>query len=183
MQSRTSRTSQITRARGWLATRPRLRRSALAVLAVGTLAGAGIASQATAQPSVMKVSGKVETLLGPGPNCTAATGLCFAGEIHGDVSGKVEGAVNSFVPTQQPDVALVDATVTFHTHHGDLNFAHEQIVYNTTPNGRGEFSWVLEITSGTGRYAGATGYLQGAGNAPPSTGVSTSKYLGEITLH
>jgi hypothetical protein len=80
-------------------------------------------------------------------------------------------------------VALVDATVTIHTHHGDLNFAHEQIVYNTTPNGRGEFSWVLEITSGTGRYAGATGYLQGAGNAPPSTGVSTSKYLGEIALH
>jgi hypothetical protein len=80
-------------------------------------------------------------------------------------------------------VALVDATVTIHTQHGDLNFAHEQIVYNTAPNVRGEFSWLLEITSGTGRYAGATGYLQGAGNAPPATGVSTSKYIGEITLH
>jgi len=180
MQSSTSRTSQITR---WLVAHPRLRRSALAVVAVGAVAGAGLASQATAQPSAMKVSGKIETLLGPGPNCTAATGLCFAGKVHGDVKGTIKGVVNSFVPTQQPDVALVDATVTIHTHHGDLNFAHEQVVYNTTPNGRGEFAWLLEITSGTGRYAGATGYLQGAGNAPPSTGVSTSKYIGEITLH
>jgi hypothetical protein len=180
MQTRTSRTSQVT---GWLATRPRLRRTAAALVAAGAVAAAGVASQATAQPSVMKVSGKTETLLGPGPNCTAATGLCFAGEIHGDLKGTIKGVVNSFVPTQQPDVSLVDATVTIHTHHGDLNFAHEEIVYNTTPNGRGEFSWLLEITSGTGRYAGATGYLQGAGNAPPSTGVSTTKYVGEITLH
>ena len=180
MQTSTSRTSQVTR---WLAARPWLRRSALAVVAAGAVAGAGLASQATAQPSVMKVTGKLESLLGPGPNCTAATGLCFAGSINGDVSGTIKGAVNSFVPTQQPDVSLVDATVTIHTHHGDLNFAHEQVVYNTTPNGRGEFSWLLEITGGTGRYAGATGYLQGAGNAPPATGVSTSKYIGEITLH
>jgi len=153
------------------------------VVAAGAVAGAGLASQATAQPSAMKVAGKIQTLLGPGPNCTAATGLCFAGEIHGDVSGTMEGAVNSFTPTQQPAVSLVDATVTIHTHHGDLYFAHEQIVYNTAPKGRGEFSWLLEITSGTERYAGATGYLQGAGNAPPSTGVSTSKCIGEITLH
>ncbi len=72
--------------------------------------------------------------------------------------------------------------MTIRTKHGNLHFAHEQIVYNTTPTGRGEFAWLLEITGGTGRYAGATGYLQGAGNAPPSTGVSTSPYLGEITL-
>jgi hypothetical protein len=180
MQTPTFRTSQITR---WLGVRPRLRRSALAVVTVGAVAGAGLASHATAQPSAMKVTGKIEALLGPGPNCTAATGLCFAGKVHGDVKGTIDGVVNSFVPTQQPDRALVDATVTIHTHHGDLNFAHEQIVYNTTPNGRGEFSWLLEITSGTGRYAGATGYLQGAGNAPPSTGVSTSTYVGEITIH
>jgi hypothetical protein len=95
MQTRTSRTSRGT---GWLTAHPRLRRSAVAVVAAGAVAGAGVASQATAQPSALKVSGKIETLLGPSPACTAAAGLCFAGEIHGDVKGEVEGTVNSFTP-------------------------------------------------------------------------------------
>ena len=90
--------------------------------------------------------------------------------------------MNSITPTAQPDIALVDASVTIHTRDGDLHFEHEQILYNINPTGRGEFAWILEITSGTGRYAGATGYIQGAGNAPPATGLSTSRYIGEITL-
>ena len=171
------------RPRRTLVTGSRLRRTAVATLIAGAAGIAGLTGQATADPSKMKLTGNIETLLAAGGDCAAPAGLCFAGDVKGVLSGSIEGEINTITPTQQADVSLVDATTTIHTHDGDLNFAHEQVVYNTNPTGRGEFSWILEITSGTGRYAGATGYVQGAGNAPPSTGVSTSTYAGEITLH
>jgi hypothetical protein len=90
--------------------------------------------------------------------------------------------VLSVTPTQQPGVALFDASFTIHTRSGDLTFAHEQVVYNTSPSGNGELSILAEITGGTGRYAGATGYVQGVGISPPSTGVTTGTYVGKITL-
>jgi len=79
-------------------------------------------------------------------------------------------------------VVLIDASFTIHAPHGDLNVAHEQIVYNTAPSSDGEFSILGEVTSGTGRYAGATGYVMGVGTRPLSTGVATGSYVGEITL-
>jgi len=168
--------------RASIAGRSRLRRAAVATLVAGAAGIAGLAAQANAEPAVLKVTGHIETLLAASPDCTAPAGLCFAGDVKGVLSGSIKGDINSVVPTQQSGVSLVDVTTTIHTHDGDLSFAHEQVVYNTTPSGRGEFSWVMEITGGTGRYAGASGYLQGAGNAPPATGISTSPYVGEITL-
>ena len=162
--------------------RSRLRRAVVATLVVAGTGIAGLSGQATAQPATTKVTGHVATQISGGPDCDAPSGQCFAGEIKGVVSGTVEAAINSITPTVQPDIALVDASVTIHTRDGDLRFEHEQIVYNINPTGRGEFSWILRITSGTGRYAGATGFLQGAGTAPPATGVSTSPYVGEIKL-
>lgn len=182
MQTIASLSSRVPAVRGWRSGSPRLRRAAAVVLVAGAAAGAGLAGQATAQPATVKVTGHIKTLLAGGPDCASATGLCFAGDVHGVVRGTIKGELNSATPTQQPGVQLIDATTTIHTRVGDLSFAHEQVVYNTTPDGRGEFSWLMEITGGTGRYAGATGYLQGAGNAPPATGVSTSDYIGEIKL-
>ena len=182
MQITTSITSPATAIRERLANSSRLRRTAVALVAAGAIAGAGVASQAIAQPATLKVTGNIETLLGPSPSCESATGLCFAGDVHGAVSGSIEGDLNNIAPTLQPDISLVDAAVTIHTNHGDLQFAHEQVVLNTAPNSNGEFSWLMEITGGTGRYAGATGYLQGAGTASPSTGESASTYVGEIAL-
>ncbi len=171
-------TTQRRAARG---TRRSPRRAAVIAAIAVAVGGAGIAGQAVADSGTMKVSGSVETLLGPGPDCAAPTGLCFPGEIRGSLTGPVEGEVNSFTPTQQPGVSLADASVTIHTKHGDLYIAHEQVVYNTDPAGKGEFAWQMQITSGTGRYAGATGYLQGTGHADPTSGVSEATYAGEIT--
>jgi len=182
MQTTAALAPRIAAARGWRSRRPGLRRAAVAALVAGAAAGAGVAAQATAQPATLKVTGHVETLLAASPDCASPTGLCFAGDVHGVISGPIRGELNSSTPTQQPGVQLVDVTATIHTRQGDLSFAHEQVIYNTTPDGRGEFAWQAQITGGTGRYAGATGYVQGAGNAPPSTGVSTSSYAGEIKL-
>jgi hypothetical protein len=178
-------TSALTRIHVRVGARSASLRVAAAVLVIAAMAiGAifAIAGEATATPATKKVTGHIETQLAPGPQCQAASGLCFAGRIHGVISGSFSGGINSITPTLQADVALIDATTTISTRHGDLHFAHQQAVYNINATGRGEFAWILRITSGTGRYAGATGYLQGAGNTPPSTGESTTTYIGEIKL-
>ena len=163
-------------------TRRRLRRCVVAAVAVAGVGVLGL-SQATAQPATMKVSGTFKNVVTPtGPSCAAPGGLCIKGKFGGKISGPDEGVVNSVTPTAQPDVVLGDANVTIHTKHGDLQFAHELFVYNTAPNGKGEFSWLMEITGGTGRYATATGYLQGVGTSPPSTNISRGTYVGEIDL-
>ena len=185
MHASRSSTPALTRIRG----RFGAPRRPLAVASVGLAATVaiaaitGIAGQAAAKPSVLKVKGHYKTQLASGPDCKAATKQCFAGKIYGeDISGSFTGGINSITPTAQEDVMLIDAVTKITTKRGNLHFAHQQAVYNVNPTGRGEFSWILRITRGTGRYAGATGYLQGIGNTPPSTGKSTSAYFGEIKL-
>jgi hypothetical protein len=165
-----------------LAAKPRLRHVLVALVATVTVGGASLASQATAQPTPLKVSGTFVSKPVTGPSCTAPTGQCFAGAFYGQIEGKTSGAVLSVTPTQQPGVSLFDASFTIHTRNGDLTFAHEQILYNTSPSGKGELSILAEITGGTDSYAGATGYVQGVGTSPPSTGATTGRYFGEITL-
>ena len=186
MYDSTSSTPVLTRIRGRLGGPWRPLRVASVGLAGGAIALgaiAGIAGQATAKSSVLKVKGHYKAQVAVGPGCEAATGRCFAGRIYGRaISGSFTGAINSITPTAQEDVMLIDAATTIRTKRGSLHFAHQQAVYNVNPSGRGEFSWILRITRGTGRFAGATGYLAGAGNTPPSTGRSTSTYFGEIKL-
>jgi hypothetical protein len=182
MRRITSLTAAIAAAPRRLTRKPRLRRAGITLLAGVAVTGAGLASQATAQPGTIKVTGHLQTQIADGVDCSAPTGLCFSGDIYGVLSGSIEGKVNTIVPTAEPDIVVLDATTTIHTHHGDLHFAHEHAVYNTAPDGNGEFSWLMQITGGTGRYAGATGSMQGTGLAPPATGATTSTYVGEITL-
>jgi hypothetical protein len=158
-----------------------LRRVLVAIVATAGVAGAAVASQATAHSGALKVKGTFETQTFTGPTCAAPTGQCFAGTFRGSVRGPVDGSLTSVTPTQQPGVVLIDVSSTIHTPRGDLTSGHQQIVSNTSPTGSGEFSVLSEISSGTGRYAGATGYLQGVGTMSPS-GHSTGTYVGEIKL-
>ncbi len=172
----------MTRGARWLDTSARLRRS-VAVVVVAVVGGAGVASQAaTAQPAPVTVAGTFDSQTVTGPSCAAPTGQCFEGAFHGSLSGKTAGELLGSAPTQQPDVVLIDAALTLHTRSGDLRFGHEQIVYNTSPSGEGEFSILAEVTGGSGLYAGATGYVQGVGTRPLSTGVAKGTYVGKITL-
>jgi hypothetical protein len=154
----------------------------IALVALVTIGGASLASQATAQPGTLTVKGTFDSKPVTGPSCTAPTGQCFAGAFHGQIQGSTKGAVLSVTPTPQPGVGLFDASFAIHTRSGDLTFAHELILYNTSPAGKGELSILAEITGGTGSYAGATGYVHGVGTSSPSTGVTSGTYRGEITL-
>lgn len=184
MQTITSPTITDTdRRAGWLGARPRLRRGLVVASIAATVAGASLASQATAQPATVNVKGTFANQIFTGPTCAAPAGLCFKGRFLGDIEGPDAGSVNSLTPTQQPDVVLGDASTTIHTRAGDLTCAHEQFVLNTSPASDGHFAWLCEITSGTGRYAGASGYLQGVGVTPDPAKPSTGTYVGKITLN
>jgi hypothetical protein len=162
-------------------TSSRLLRTLMAVIVTAAAVGAGLASQATAAPQTLKVKGTVKNDTVTGPDCVSPIDFCFKGQFYGSLKGPDEGIVNSLTPTQTPDVYEVHADLTIHDKRGDLTCS-EEIVYNTFPTGDGHFAFVCEITGGTGRYAGASGYLEGAGHAPPATGESTAAYVGVITL-
>ena len=59
--------------------RLRIGAAVLVSAAFAVAAVAAIAGDATATPATTKVTGHIETQLAPGPDCQAATGLCFAG--------------------------------------------------------------------------------------------------------
>jgi hypothetical protein len=117
-----------------------------------------------------------------GPSCPSPVGLCFAGTVRGTLNGRAEAVANSLTPTAQAGLSLADASIVFHDLRGDLSCSHQQVIFNLSPASDGEFSLVCEITSGTGRYTGATGYLYGTGNAPPGTGQASGTYAGKVVL-
>jgi hypothetical protein len=173
-------TSPMTAGKPSPSVRPRLR-TCIAVIVTAAAAAGGLASQATAAPQTVKVKGTFKNPLVTGPGCDSPVGLCFEGRFHGSLNGPDEGVVNSLTPTQTPDVSQGQADLTIHDKRGDLTCS-EEFVLNTSPTGDGQFAFLCEITGGTGRYAGASGYLQGAGITPPATATSTGAYVGVIKL-
>lgn len=160
----------------------RVRRTLIAATLVAAVGGTGLVTQATATPGTISVHGTFANLNYTGPSCTAPAGLCFKGKFMGSIKGPDKGAVNSLAPTPQPDVVVGDASTTIRTKRGALTCAHEQFLLNTSSSADGHFAWLCEITSGTGRYAGATGYLQGVGTNPDPTKPNSGTYSGRITL-
>jgi hypothetical protein len=168
------------RASGRLTVRP-WGHAFIAVAAVLAVATTAVPSLATADSGAVQVKGAVKNISYSGGDCASPVPLCFKGAFRGSLHGPDEGTVNSIAPTSEPGVVFGDATLKIHDQQGDLT-CRELFVYDTSPASEGPVSWLCEITTGTGRYAGASGYLQGIGQASPSTGVTRGTYHGVITL-
>jgi hypothetical protein len=164
-----------------LAVRPLVRRTVVAVAVAAAAGGAAFANPAAAGSGTVKVKGTLANQSFTGPDCPSPVDLCFKGKISGSLNGPDEGIVQSLTPTSDPDVVFGEADLKIQDKQGDLN-CRELFVLNISPTGDGHFSWVCEITGGTRRYAGASGYLHGIGNASPTTGETTATYRGMITL-
>jgi hypothetical protein len=161
--------------------RPRLRRTLIAVTIAAAAAGAGLAGQAAAAPKTVKVQGTLKNQVVTGADCPSPVDLCFKGAFYGSLKGPDEAIVNSLTPTQTPDVFLGQASATIHDKRGDL-ICDEEFLYNTSPTSDGHFAYLCEITGGTGRYAGASGYIRGSGITPPEIAQSLGTYVGVIEL-
>jgi hypothetical protein len=166
---------------GRLAVQRSMGRALIAIVVAAAVGGAAVASPAAAKPGTVKVKGTFENQIFSGPKCASPVRLCVKGEFRGSLKGPDEAVAHSMTPTTEPHVVLGDMTLTIHDKRGDLT-CHELFLFNTAPSGEGPFSWLCEITSGTRRYAGASGYLQGIGLSAPSSGASIGTYRGVIAL-
>lgn len=100
-------------------------------------------------------------------NCTSPVGLCVEGVITGGgwINGKTQATVLGLAPSVglpgiEPETTLsVAGDRTIETSHGTLTLRFTA-VFDTA---RGEFSELLRVTGGTGKFLGATGtlYLNG----------------------
>jgi len=95
--------------------------------------------------------------------CTSPVGFCVEGVISGGgwINGKTNATISGLAPSVglpgiEPETTLSAAgDRTIVTSHGTLNLRFTA-VFDTA---RGEFSELLRVTNGTGKFIGATGTL------------------------
>lgn len=118
--------------------------------------------------------------------CTSPVGFCVEGVISGGgwINGKTKATLLGLAPSVglpgiEPETTLsVAGDRTFETSHGTLALRFTS-VFDTA---RGEFSELLRITGGTGRFVGATGTLYLTGRLS-ADGISIEgDFTGEICL-
>jgi hypothetical protein len=124
---------------------------------------AGIAAVAAgpvdASSKEKRVKGSFDGTISTGPGCTSPAGLCGTAVFKGGLKGDAEFAAQSASPTGTAGLTLVNSTGAVHTKDGDLVFEGSGIA-NLTPGSDGETVAIIIITGGTGKWAGASGYLQ-----------------------
>jgi len=116
--------------------------------------------------------------------CTSPVGLCVEGIIAGGgwINGKTQATILGVAPSVglpgiEPDTTLsVAGDRTIVTSHGSLTLRFTA-VFDTA---RGEFSELLRVTEGTGKFLGATGTLYLTGRL---SGISVEgDFTGEVCL-
>jgi len=107
----------------------------------------------------------------------ACSSLCTEGPLTGGLEGTLDFTMASMTPTETPNVMTYVGTNTITTRHGTLTGTDHGIWNLAT----GEFVDYMTFSSGTGRYAGATGSFSIAGTFDPTTGTGSSHY--QAVLH
>lgn len=151
----------------------------LAVL--GSLAGTVVAPQARATPPSIPVDGYMTHVLFSGPGCPSPVGFCSQDTVTGKIMGSGIGVIQtvSQANPNSPGVVFITADGVLHTNKGDIDFALS--VARNSNSAVNEFSNLMEITGGTGNYAGVTGYLLNAGSSAQGvTPPPQSPYTGTL---
>ena len=158
----------------------RVRGFSVSVL-VGAAVVVGLSASARERPrpKCMKISGTLTSALSTGA-CASPVGICTTGEFRGDglLKGRTRFVADSLQPsasTEAPTTLVYSGLLTIQTKAGTLTTRDTGIL--DTANGLVAARDV--IVSGTGIFAGATGYLLFQG-----TGTSTfvNEASGEICL-
>ena len=152
---------------------------AVAVAAIVTTGIAGGAS-AGASPRSQRAFGTFTSRIFNGPGCSSPVDLCSTGRIMGTFNGALDLVATSMTPTPAPGVTLVVGDAVIRDARGVVRCT-ESILLDTTAGGDGEFSALCEITGGTGRWAGASGYLHVTGNNVGGT-QGSGFYSGKVVL-
>ncbi|MGI8808033.1 MAG: hypothetical protein ACR2KK_09375 [Acidimicrobiales bacterium] len=155
------------------------RRLVVAAVSLVAAATALLNSPAGAGATSKPLNGRVFAELSSGPSCASPVGLCAVGEMIGGIQGSIVLTVQSIMPSGTPGLTYVESTSVIHTKSGDL-FLASSAVGNMTGTGDGEFVSLDRITGGTGKYAGASGYLQSREFVVGTS--DTGEYEGKLVL-
>jgi hypothetical protein len=156
----------------------RLPRRSLLLLGVALVAAAAtfaIASISNAAPKSTPLHGTFGSIANFfAPSCTSVTGICSSFSATGIING--DGVV--FIDTPPDANGISQAHTVIHTNKGDLTCS-EFAIFNLT---RGDHPFVdlCMITGGTGRYAGASGYIQENGTFDFAANQGEADYSGKI---
>ncbi|GAA2806131.1 hypothetical protein GCM10010470_46740 [Saccharopolyspora taberi] len=137
------------------------------------------ANQTEAGPESLQAHGSIRSQTITGPACTSPVGRCFVATFEGTIQGSAEFVGNSITPTSQPGMMLINGNFSIHDKHGDIACVEDSLL-NTAPGGDGEFVFLCEITGGTGKWDGSSGYLQATGNLRGMQGAA--QYIGKLSV-
>jgi hypothetical protein len=152
-----------------------IRRIFCAVVAVLALT---LATRALAEPSCKQTTGKF-TLQPLAPSaCASPVGVCSRGTISGNLAGTIAFTGTSLITTVDSPttgVAVMTGDNRITTPDGVLVTKDAIVLRN---GGAGDFAEVITIMGGTGKWIGATGYINATGIfdfAHGGTGTSTGE--------
>ena len=155
--------------------------SGVAVVAALTLT----AGQSAAASGCFTVSGRYTEHAVPGPECLSPVGLCIAGTYRGDISGSLRGSATTVTPTADTPTTSVltftsDSTITgaVKGNRGTLVVKNAG-VFTTRPDG--SIVDLQTVVGGTGKLAGAQGFVRASGTFSAVSG-GTSEYEGSVCV-
>jgi len=155
--------------------------SGAAVVAALTLT----AGQSAAATGCIPVSGSyLEHAVG-GPECLSPVGLCIAGDYRGDIAGSFAGSASALIATADTPTTTVSAFTSNSTITGAIKRFHGTLqvknagVFTSTADG--SIVDLQTIVGGTGRLAGASGFIRASGTFSFTDG-GISSYEGSVCL-
>lgn len=158
-------------------------RLAVAVLVVASVAASSITALAIAAGKSGDQGMSGGFVGGPpfgGPDCPSPIDICATATFTGTVHGPATVVITSLEPTSEPGVLVGVGDIVVQDPRGELRCT-ESIVVNFTPGGDSEEGWICRVTGGTGRFAGASGHIEGYG-ATDRHGDVSGRYGGKVTL-
>jgi hypothetical protein len=118
------------------------------------------------------------------PACTSVTGVCSSFDASGSIQGS--GIVNVDTDPRTDPNGFSKAHTDITTNKGNLACDEGAIFQGPVPPSQGTVHAFVDLciinpTRSTGRYAGATGYIQEVGTFDFAAGVGSLDYYGQIT--
>ena len=137
---------------------------------------------ASAEPDA--VNGHFDLQASTGPECPPPLHICMSGRVNGKVNGTFNFQPATFESTTgMPTTLLTTGTATVESGADTLRCEHAGALQigNDGPNADGPFVSLCIVTGGTGKWAGAQGYLRITGTFTLTAGGAGS-YDGTLVV-
>jgi hypothetical protein len=149
------------------------------VFAAATAALLLVGSASGSTAGVQQVHGHILSQQVTGEGCSSPVGLCTAGRFIGTIKGDFEFfATSIFTSGFSPTVFFYTGEIVAHTNQGDFRCIDTGALDVVSPDG--QFVDLCTVASGTGDWAGATGYIQIVGTFTAAEG-GNSDYRGKVS--